>query len=403
VKTVARLMILFAVAAFLVAGSGCRGRIPPGLISKGAKEFGKGPKDFGKVPKDVGKVPKDVGKVPKDVGKDPGRQFGGMGGSGNFPKPPPPNIVVPFVVPPTRPLGDTAKRVAEHADDVPVWHLDARNRSLKITEALAHTHDPQARGLLVTSRACFDEVQTVARVKPQLVAGHEIEAQIEHLPESVQNPIRAWSGVCRSSESLTVSWDQSPPDVSRLTDSLKDVNRVNPQLAGTLRTALVKKATAAGKPDVARRLRDVMLDPAEAEVVPPVAGKRLDLLPLPEAPRGGQPSQRGSPLKGLADLGDEAKEQAQTVYTQAVRQTERFGDFQYTLGRHHMHHLTRLASRAIEKKDDRDEKKSEERGTLFAAVEDGLKRKLRPSERLIVADMRGQQVDVIVKTIAALK
>jgi hypothetical protein len=32
----------------------------------------------------------------------------------------------------------------------------------------------------------------------------------------------------------------------------------------------------------------------------------------------------------------------------------------------------------------------------------GLGRKLRLSERLIVADMSGQQVDVIVKTLAAL-
>jgi hypothetical protein len=110
-------------------------------------------------------------------------------------------------------------------------------------------------------------------------------------------------------------------------------------------------------------------------------------------------------LKGLEDLGPEVHAEARAAEQNLNWNLERWADIRYTMG-HSYYHLYRLASNQSGKPDDPQaaERRRQQRKQCLLRTEGSLGRALRPSERLLVADMiaRGYTDEQIVAELRGL-
>jgi hypothetical protein len=258
---------------------------------------------------------------------------------------------------------------------------------------------PQARRQLVMLAVSVHEAEEAS-----LLHGRQsrevIEAIIGKFPESLQKPCRALLGAEDLSVSLRQSWRGKAPEFNTLHSQLTDVNEGSPKLAAGFRKALADKAAREGHPDLAQKLRDVKLEAGEGPRPPrQVAGDQILVL-VPEAPPGSRAGQRPRPGQGLPDLDEEATVEFKHLRHKTGRALDNYVDFRNTLG-HSSYHLARHAGRLVGS-DDKEERKrrQQQHKDRLAQVASGLKRKLRPSEHLLVADMHDKPVGEIVKILA---
>jgi hypothetical protein len=255
----------------------------------------------------------------------------------------------------------------------------------------------EARELLPMVNASLREAEPILLVESNLRAGDLPEALVSHLPESLRAQFKSVRGLQKIGIELNKPGGSA--DIEALTGALKDVHSDNPRLATRVRDAAAVAAERKGQPGLAGRLRNIELIPSGPPADPPIQGGVADL-PPPHAPGTSQAGQKESVLKGLDDLGPEVRAEAQGAERKLTRDLERWADFRFTMG-HGYYQLYRLASNQSGESDDDPQKaarRRQERKQCLLRAEGILGRLLRPSERLLVADMvaRGYKDEQIV-------
>jgi hypothetical protein len=227
------------------------------------------------------------------------------------------------------------------------------------------------------------ETDSVLLAESKLRAGDLPEALVEHLPE----PLRAQFKCVRGLQQVGIELSKpvGSADIKALTGALKDVHADNPKLAARVRDAAAAAVERKGQPQLAGQLRNIELVTPD----PPIPAGVTDL-PPPHAPGTGQAGQRESVLKGLDDLGPEVHAEARGAERKFTRSLEDWADFRYTLG----HGYSKLAVARLPSNQDKDRddtqvalRRKQQRQQCLPLVAGTLGRKLRPSERLLVADM----------------
>jgi hypothetical protein len=193
-------------------------------------------------------------------------------------------------------------------------------------------------------------------------------------------------------------------DIKVLSGALKDVNAANPKLAVKVKDAAVAKAEGKGQRKLADQLRNIKLVEDVPPAGPPTPGGVADL-PPPSAPGTSQAGQQESLFKGLDDLSPEVRAEAGAAEQKLIRDLERWADIRYTIGQSY-YQLARLASNQDRDRDNRAlaASQSQQRKQCLLQVAGTLGRKLRPTERLLVADMiaRGYKDEQIVAELRKL-
>jgi hypothetical protein len=259
---------------------------------------------------------------------------------------------------------------------------------------------PGARRHFLLVAACMEDAAD-ASVLYQPQSRKVVEAIIDKLPESVQKPCRALLAVEDLSVSLGQSWNKRPPDVNVLRRQLVDVHGGSQRLAARLRKLAVAKAEREVNRQLAQKIRDVKLD-VDRPPPPRKGDGDVELLLLPEAPAGSRAGQRGGVGKGLAELDEEATAEFEDLRGKAGRAMDRFIDFRFTIS--HSSYYLAMHTGGLVVPGDKEERKKRQKGQQqrLAEVRRGLGRKLRPSERLLVADMNDKPVAEIVKILSEL-
>jgi hypothetical protein len=265
----------------------------------------------------------------------------------------------------------------------PRFDLESLGGAPKVLEMAGLS--PQGRDLLPLLKANLDSALLAENwLKP----GDLPRALVEQLPEPLRVQFKCVRGLRDIGFELGKPGDA--PNIQILTGALKDVNAVNPKLAGRVRDAAAAAAERKGQPRLAGQLRNIELVAPAPPADPPIPRGVADL-PPPPAPGTGQASQQESVLKGLDDLGPEVHAEAQGAERKLTLDLERWADFRYTLG-HGYYQLARLPSNQDRDRDNpqlavRQRQQQQQCRLLIAGT---LGRKLLPSERLLVADMVAQ-------------
>jgi hypothetical protein len=259
---------------------------------------------------------------------------------------------------------------------------------------------PRARDLGRILDSQLLETESVLLAESKLNAGDLPEALGEHLPEPLRAQVKCVRGLRDIGVELGKPGDAA--DVKVLTGALKDVHADNPKLAAKVRDAAVVKAQGKGQHNLAGQLRNIQLVPAPGAEEP---GRLSALLPPPPSPGTSQAGQQEFLLKGLDDLGPEVGAEARAAELKLNRDLERWADIRYTM-RHSYYRLYRLASNQSGERDDPQvaERRRQQQKQCLLRAEGILLRKLRPSERLLVADMiaRGYKDEQIVAELRGL-
>ncbi|MFO0879814.1 MAG: hypothetical protein U0840_20905 [Gemmataceae bacterium] len=188
------------------------------------------------------------------------------------------------------------------------------------------------------------------------------------------------------------------PDSRRLLKLLGVIQQDAPELGRELHAALSK------------RFRDLKLNVDALPLsAPPSSGKQPDLalMPAPESPAGTTFGQRESVLKGLEALPEGQRTAARKAGGHSEAACRWKQEYHHTIA-HSQAHLSRLSNEltlrpatAQPEAYDRQEElrlaaeENQRRRGKIAAVSRGINRKLRPSERLIVAEMNGATPEAI--------
>jgi hypothetical protein len=259
----------------------------------------------------------------------------------------------------------------------------------------------RARLLLHGIEANLRQTESVVHLADsKLTVGDLPEALVKDLPEPLRWEARCVRGLRDIGVELHKPGDSA--DVKVLTGALKDVHAANPKLAVKVRERAVALAEGKGQPRLAKQLRDIELGLAPGAEEP---FEMAAYLPPPSAPGTSQAGQQESLLKGLEDFGPEVSAEARTIEQKLNRDLERWADIRYTMG-HSFSQLYCLTSNQPEKPDDPQlaAQRRGQRKQCLLKVEGTLHRKLRPSERLLVADMfaRGYTEEQIVADLREL-
>jgi hypothetical protein len=265
----------------------------------------------------------------------------------------------------------------------PRLELESLGASLKVPEAAALS--PPARGLLRILESSLMATDGGLLAESKLKAGDLPKALVEHLPEPLRAQFKCVRGLQNIDIELSKPGGQADPNV--LTGALKDVHRANPKLAAKVKAAAAAAAERKGQPQLAGQLRNIELVAAVPPDGPPILGGVADL-PPPHGPGTSQAVQQEPLFKGLEELGPEVSAEAKAAARKLNRDMERWADFRYTMG----YSYYQLARLAYDRDKDRENpqlavRRKQQRQQCLPQVAGALGRKLRPSERLLVADM----------------
>jgi hypothetical protein len=252
----------------------------------------------------------------------------------------------------------------------------------------------RARGLGRILESSLLQTESALRAESKLIVGDLIEIRVEDVPEPLRAQFKCVRGLQKIDIELKKPGDQT--NLKNMTEALQDVHRANPELAARVKNAAAARAEQKGQTELAGKLRNIKLVPAPGAAEP--GGVAIDLAP-PSAPGAGQAGQEESVLKGLEDLDPEVQAEAASAKRKLNHDLERWADIRYTMGQSY-HLLYRLASNQSGKSDDPQEaaRRRQQRKQFLLQVAATLGRALRPSERLLVADMmaRGYKDEQIV-------
>jgi hypothetical protein len=276
----------------------------------------------------------------------------------------------------------------------PKFDLESLRVPLKAPEAAALS--PPARGLGRMLESSLQATDSALRAESKLNVGDLSEIRVEDLPEPLRAPFKCVQGLEKIGVELSKPGDLAEPKV--LTEALQDIHAANPKLASRVREAAAAAAERKGQPRLADQLRNIELLPPAPPDGPPILAGVTDL-PPPSAPGTGQAGQQESVLKGLEDLDPKVRAEAGAAKRKLHRDLERWADTRYTIGLSY-YVLAHLASNQDRDRDNPQLAASQrqKRNQCLLKVAGALGRALRPSERLLVADMvaRGYKDEQIV-------
>jgi hypothetical protein len=229
--------------------------------------------------------------------------------------------------------------------------------------------------------AFLKETNGIHSAIASLEAGKPLgENIVEHLPEHLKT-------LCWCQRGLrNIDFELRKPggsqDDAKLISGVKDVHRSIPGLGGKVKQQLGVFAENKGQPKLAERLRNLTLEKPPA---PPEGRGIPDFPPLPEATPAGQAGQQEEPFKGLEDLGEDVSSQARRVERQLNWELERWADVRSIW----MFNLWKLHNQQNEEDSRRNVSphRIRNRSEFIKTVRNGLSRDLRPSEKLLIADM----------------
>jgi hypothetical protein len=261
-------------------------------------------------------------------------------------------------------------------------------------------------------RAQLKVIEVLVVEGEQARVGELSDAFVDSQPAPIQKFVRARLGELGVKHTLSQSWSKKDLDLPAVKQSLIDVRASNPKQADRLHDELVLKAKKENRPELVNELRDLKLDDHVDGGLPPCA-RHAHL--VPEAPAGTRAGQREPPTARLADLGEEAAGQAaaggtESVKKQVAEELGRFSDFRYALGQSSYRLLRRDkkkdSSGGVTQNVKEGSQASRRRvvgwQSRLASISAGLKRPLRPSERLLIEDMHGKTTDEIVQILKGL-
>jgi hypothetical protein len=215
-----------------------------------------------------------------------------------------------------------------------------------------------------------------------LEAGNPLkEDLVKQLPEYLQTLCRGQHGLREID--IELSKPGGFPDDAKLISGLKDVHSANSELGGKMKQQLGDFAEKKGQAKLAEKLRNLTLEKGPA---PPERPGLADFLPLPEAAPAGQAGQREAPFAGLEDnLGEDVSSEARSMEGQLKWELEHWADVRstwaYNLWKLHTQQKEENAGRKVPPP------RIRTRREFIKMVRNGLSRELRPSEKLLIADM----------------
>jgi hypothetical protein len=177
-------------------------------------------------------------------------------------------------------------------------------------------------------------------------------------------------------------------DEAKLIEGLQDVNRANPKLGKELKRQLADSAEKKGQPKLAKSLRNLTLVP---EPTPPEKLEIIDVLPLPEGPPVGQAGQREAPFEGLDELGEDVPSAEKVSFQARTQERKLKWELERWSGAQSAWMFHKLQTYAEQKKEEPrpslPPRGTPNRGEFVKKIRTGLHRELRPSEKLLIADM----------------
>jgi hypothetical protein len=352
------------------------------------------PPPIGIKPPPIGGIRPPTGVKPP-IGKVPRVPFGIPGGKGTIPIIPRGTripLLIPVEVPPptTRlhiPTGETPKvlpRPEELLSGGRTPNPKALGASINRTlHDLGSDPLTQAHWKLVEVRLAYPEEVPLAG---------DVPLPRDLVGDRLPLPLRRVCKACEALSALSHGFEaEAQLEPGLLRQKLLDIHAESPKLADQLRLALAGKAAQSGNMEAETALRDLKLELPRLGGNPPVKQHdTLDLL-IPEAPEASTAPQRESVSKGLGALPKDARPEAERVYRHRDAQVRWYHDFNYTMSHNHVH-LARLAGgqpQATGSNEDEEQqrKRRQKRQAAETAVARTLKRPLRPSESVIIAQM----------------
>jgi hypothetical protein len=270
---------------------------------------------------------------------------------------------------------------AANLGGLPRVELESLRVLLKAPKAAVMS--PRARGLRHILEASLLATESALGAESKLIEGDLTEIRFKDMPELLGAQFKCVRGLQKFGVELNKPGGQA--NLKEMTEALQDVHRANPKLAARVRDSAAARAERKGQAELAEKLRNIEL------VLGPGAGEpgpfHLDL-PPPSAHGTSQAGQQESVLKGLeGHIDPEAYAEAQAVERKLNHNLGSWADFRYTLGQSY-YQLARLASKPDDPREEAAHRQKRKQCLLRA--ESILRRKLRPSERLLVADMVAQ-------------
>jgi hypothetical protein len=234
----------------------------------------------------------------------------------------------------------------------------------------------------VLFEAKLGEINRIHLAIANVEAGNPLKPDlVEHLPRHLEQLCVCQRGLRKIDVELCKPWGSQ--DEAELVAGLKDVHRTRPELGAKVKRQLGDFAEKQGQQKLAEKLRNIVLEKGPAA---PEGPGPADFLPIPEAePAGGHGGQQEAPFKGLDDLGEDVSSEAKNVERQLNWELERWADVRATWIYDGWQSYVRQ-----KKEDERHNvapKPVRNRSEFLNTVQNGLGRKLRPSEPLLIANM----------------